>query len=59
MKLKLIIACLLASVAMSGQVKKVAILETVDKKGDLDYSVKLMLRSNLSKAITNTSGYEE
>ena len=58
MKLKLIIACLLASVAMSGQVKKVAILETVDKKGDLDYSVKLMLRSNLSKAITNTSGYE-
>ena len=47
----------LASI-MSGQVKKVAILETVDKKGDLDYSVKLMLRSNLAKAITNTAGYE-
>ncbi|MCM1502869.1 MAG: autotransporter outer membrane beta-barrel domain-containing protein [Bacteroidales bacterium] len=58
MKLKLAIACLLASVAMSGQVKKVAILETVDKKGDLDYAVKLMLRSNLAKAITNTAGYE-
>lgn len=60
MKLKLLIISLLFSIAaiMSGQTKKVAILETVDKKGDLDYAVKLMLRSNLAKAITNTSGYE-
>lgn len=60
MKLKLLLISLLFSIAaiMSGQTRKVAILETVDKKGDLDYAVKLMLRSNLAKAITNTSGYE-
>lgn len=40
------------------QVRKVAILETVDKQGDIPYAHKLMLRSNLSKAITNTDGFE-
>ncbi|MCM1177683.1 MAG: hypothetical protein NC308_07370 [Clostridium sp.] len=58
MKSKLLIIGLLLSASLFGQVKKVAILETVDKKGDLDYAVKLMLRSNLAKAITNTAGYE-
>ena len=37
---------------------KVAILETVDKEGNLSYAHKLMLRSNLAKAITNAPGYE-
>lgn len=40
------------------QVKKIAILETVDKEGNISYAHKLMLRANLSKAITNTDGYE-
>lgn len=40
------------------QVKKVAILETVDKDGSVSYAHKLMLRANLAKAITNTPGYE-
>lgn len=38
--------------------QKVAILETVDKEGNISYAIKLMLRSNLSKAITNAPGYE-
>ena len=40
------------------QTQKVAILEVVDKEGKLSYSQKLMLRSNLARAITNTDGYE-
>lgn len=43
---------------VSQEVKKVAILETVDKDGAVSYGHKLMLRSNLAKAITNTVGYE-
>lgn len=41
-----------------GQVQKVAILETVDKEGNIPYAHKLMLRSNLAKAITNAPGFE-
>lgn len=40
------------------QQKKVAILETVDKVGDVPYGIKLQLRSSLSYAISRTSGYE-
>ncbi len=40
------------------QTKKVAILEVVDKEGNIGYGVKLMLRSNLSAAVTKTPGYE-
>ncbi len=42
----------------STQTKKVAILETVDKEGTINYGVKLMVRSNLAAAITSTPGYE-
>lgn len=42
----------------TGQTKKVAILETVDKEGTVTYGVKLMVRSKLAYAITNTPGYE-
>lgn len=38
--------------------KKVAILETVDREDVIPYAVKLIIRSNLAKAITNTPGYE-
>ena len=43
---------------MSAQVKRVAVLETVDKENKVSYANKLVLRTSLSKAIANTSGYE-
>ena len=39
-------------------VKKVAILETVDREGTIGYGIELMVRSSLAYAITNTPGYE-
>lgn len=53
----LLLACQQAF-SQNEQTKKVAILETVDKEGKVSYPVKLMVRSNLSAAITNTPGYE-
>ncbi len=38
--------------------QKVAILETVDKAQNVSYGVKLLLRSSLTSAISNTPGYE-
>ena len=38
--------------------KKVAILETVDKEGNVPYGIRLQLRSSLTYAISNTPGYE-
>ena len=49
---------LLISGMMSAQVKRVAILETVDKENKVSFANILILRANLSKAITQTSGYE-
>ena len=46
------------SLALTAQNKKVAILEVVDKEGNVPYGVRLQLRSNLTYAISNTSGYE-
>ncbi|MBQ7818669.1 MAG: hypothetical protein IJ341_03115 [Bacteroidales bacterium] len=40
------------------QVKKVVILETIDKESSISYACKFMIRSSLSKAITNIEGYE-
>lgn len=40
------------------EVKKIAILETVDREDAVSYGIKLMVRSSLSYAITNTPGYE-
>ncbi|MDE6493203.1 MAG: hypothetical protein K2O66_04925 [Bacteroidales bacterium] len=51
------IACLLPLLT-SAQVRKVAILEAVDREGNVPYAHKLMLRSNLAKAITSAEGYE-
>ncbi len=42
----------------SNYTKRVAILETIDKEGQIPYAVKLMIRSNLAQAITATSEYE-
>ena len=59
MKKKILLLILLfMSGVMSAQVKRVAILETVDKENKVTYANKLMLRTSLSKAITNTPGYE-
>ena len=59
MKTKFILFLLLFSAAMFAQeVKRVAILETVDKENQIDYAYELLLRSNLSNAITSISGYE-
>ena len=57
--MKRVVMCLLCFLPMIlfAQVK-VAILETVDKEGVVSYAYKLMLRSNLAKAITNSAGYE-
>lgn len=54
----LLFILLLVSGMMSAQVKRVAILETVDRENKVSYANKLILRANLSKAITQTSGYE-
>lgn len=48
----------LAVEALAQTTKKVAILETVDKENNIRYGVRLMIRGNLSQAITNTPGYE-
>ncbi len=49
---------LLTALVFAEGAKKVAILEVVDKEGKLNYSQKLMLRSNLARAVTNTAGFE-
>lgn len=46
------------SLATIAQNKKIAILETVDKKGNVPYGICLQLRSNLTYAISSTPGYE-
>jgi hypothetical protein len=49
---------LLMAISAISQVKKVAILETIDKEGNINYGVKLMVRSNLTKSVSNATGYE-
>lgn len=59
MKKHFLITLLLIAFAMAAtaQNKKIAILETVDKKGDVPYGILLQLRGNLTYAISNTPGY--
>ena len=58
-KLLIILLSVISLTAMAQtDVKRVAILETVDKMGTVPYLKLLMFRSNLTTAITNTSGYE-
>lgn len=58
MKKLLFILLSALSLTAFAQTKKVAILEVVDREGRLSYGNKMMLRSNLARAITNTVGYE-
>lgn len=56
-RLLTILAAMTLSVIASAQLK-VAILEPVDKAQNVSYGVKLLLRSSLTSAISNTPGYE-
>ena len=57
--LVLLLAMLLFFRATShSQDKKVAILECVDKVGDVKYGHRMMLRTNLTNAINKTQGYQ-
>lgn len=62
MKIKRVIVaflfCLSLTAVAQNQIKRVAILETVDKEGTVSYMKLLQFRSNLTTAITNTEGYE-
>ena len=60
MKKHFLITLLLMAFAMAAtaQNKKIAILETVVKEGNVPYGIRLQLRSNLTYAISNTPGYE-
>ena len=58
-KIVFLVGIMLSALVMfAAESKKVAILEVIDKEGKLSYSQKLMLRSNIAKAITKTAGYE-
>ena len=60
MKKVFILTFMMLSVVMTfaQETKRVAILETVDKQGNVSYATKLILRTNIAKAITGTPGYE-
>lgn len=59
MKTKVLTLLLLLSAAVvSAETMRVAILEPVDRENKVSYGTKLILRSNLAKAVTNTAGYE-
>ena len=61
MKKKLLIL-LLSALSLTAfsqtETKRIAILETVDKEGNVDYPKELLLRQTLTFAIQRTSGYE-
>lgn len=59
MKKLFLLSCLvLTALVTMAQTKRVAILEVVDREGKIGYSEKMMLRSNMARAVANTSGYE-
>lgn len=57
-KLFILLLFSVISIMAVGQNKKVAILETVDKEDNVPYAVEIMVRSSLTKAISQTQGYE-
>lgn len=60
MKKLFFLVCVMMSAMLTfaQETKKVAILEVVDREGRLSYSQKLVLRSNMARAVANTLGYE-
>lgn len=57
-KLLIVLLSALSLTAFAQEVKKVAILETVDKAGEVPYGVKLQVRMSLTYAISSTPGFE-
>ena len=57
-KLLFILLSALSLTAFAQETTKVAILEVVDREGKLAYNQKLVLRSNMARAVANTEGYE-
>lgn len=49
---------LVMGLSVSAQNKRIAILETIDKENKVSYAVEVMVRSNLTKVISSTPGYE-
>lgn len=63
MKFKLILSLIILFIfapiyGQNQKLKRIAILETVDKEGKVSYGIKLMVRSKICAAITETPGYE-
>lgn len=60
MKKIFFLACVMLSTMLTfaQNTQKVAILEVVDREGRLSYSQKLILRSSMARAVSNTDGYE-
>lgn len=62
MILMLITCVIFSSTPLWGQkssdIKRIAILEAIDKDGKVPYGLKLMIRSKLTSVITSTPGYE-
>lgn len=56
--MSVVVYVLILGLSATGQVKRIAILETLDKENKVPYAVEVMVRSNLTKVISNTSGYE-
>ena len=54
----LLLSALSLTVYAQTEIKKVAILETVDKMGNVPYGVLLQVRSSLTYAISSNAGYE-
>ena len=54
----LLLSALSLTIFAQTPVKKVAILETVDKMGNVPYGVLLQVRSSLTYAISSNAGYE-
>lgn len=53
-----IFAMMVFVVSSAQEVKKIAILETVDKEENVKYGVELTVRAQMTKAITEIEGYE-
>lgn len=53
-----LLLCGLFGTTFAQQVKKVAILEVVDRMNGVDYGPKMLLRQNLANAINKTDGYD-
>lgn len=49
---------LILGLSVSAQNKRIAILETIDKENKVPYAIEVMVRSNLTKVISSTPGYE-